>query len=91
MINKISKKSITFKFYSPEAQSVFIAGCFNDWNPSANPLKKNKDGNWSTVIKLTPGNYEYRFIADGRWRDDPTCESRCINQYGSYNCVLNVN
>ena len=90
MVDKISRKSITFKFYSTEAKSVFVAGCFNDWNPSANPMKKNKNGNWSTVVKLVPGSYEYRFIADGRWKDDPTCQSRRLNLYGSYNCVLNV-
>ena len=90
MINKISKKRVTFKFYAPEAQSVFLAGCFNEWNPAANPLKKNKDGNWSTVVSLVSGRYEYRFVADGQWKDDPTCEMRNVNQYGGYNCVLNI-
>ena len=90
MIDKISKKRVTFKFYAPEAESVYLAGCFNEWNPSANPLKKNKDGNWSTVISLVPGRYQYRFVADGQWKDDPTCEMRNVNQYGGYNCVLNV-
>jgi len=90
MIAKISKKKITFEFYAPEARSVFIAGSFNEWKPAANPLKKDKKGNWSTVVNLIPGSYEYRFIADGLWEDDPTCEMRNVNQYGDYNCVLNV-
>jgi nucleoid DNA-binding protein len=90
MIDKINKEKITFKFYSPEAQSVFLAGCFNEWNPAANPLEKNKEGNWSTVVNLVPGRYEYRFIADGLWKDDPTCMMRNLNQYGGYNCLLNV-
>jgi len=90
MIDKIINRKITFKFYAPEAQSVFIAGSFNEWNSATNPLEKNKEGNWSTVVDLVPGRYEYRFIADSLWKDDPACKVRNLNQYGGYNCVLNV-
>jgi 1,4-alpha-glucan branching enzyme len=90
MTEKIFKKRITFKYYAPEAEAVFLVGTFNGWNSAANPLKKNKEGNWSTVVNLFSGTYEYRFIVDGRWKDDPTCEIRHLNLYGGYNCVLIV-
>ncbi|HET6461712.1 MAG TPA: isoamylase early set domain-containing protein [Syntrophales bacterium] len=88
MSGKIVKKKITFKYYAPEAEAVAVVGTFNGWNSEANPLKKDKEGNWSTVASLYPGNYEYRYIVDGGWRDDPTCEIRHLNLYGGYNCVL---
>ena len=90
MTQKITKKKITFKYYAPEAEAVALVGTFNGWNYEANPLKRNKEGNWSTVVSLFPGNYEYRFIVDGRWKDDPACEIRHLNLYGGYNCVLYV-
>jgi len=90
MIEKIVKKKIAFKYYAPQAKAVALVGTFNGWNAEANTLKKNKEGNWSTVVSLFPGNYEYRFIVDGRWKDDPTCEIRHLNVYGGYNCVLYV-
>ena len=52
-------------------------------------MKKNAKG-WKTVKYLDPGIYEYRFIVDGVWADDPACKSRRSNQYGSENCVLEV-
>ena len=53
-------------------------------------MKRNKEGTWSAVMDLFPGTYEYRFIVDDRWNDDPTCEIRNLNRYGGYNCVLHV-
>jgi len=38
----------------------------------------------------TPGRYEYRFVVDGQWRDDPACTERVPNGFGSENCVLRV-
>jgi 1,4-alpha-glucan branching enzyme len=90
MTEKIIKKKIIFKYYALEAEAVAVVGTFNGWNSEANPLKKDKEGNWSTIVNLFPGNYEYRFIVDGRWKDDPTCEIRHSNLYGGYNCVLYV-
>ena len=90
MAGRIIKKRITFKYYAPEAEEVFVVGTFNGWSSEANPLKKDKDGNWSTLVDLFPGNYEYRFFVDGRWENDPACELRHLNLYGGYNCVLYV-
>jgi hypothetical protein len=57
---------------------------------AANPLKKNKEGTWSTALNLFPGTYEYRFIVDGKWKDDPACKKHHVNRYGGHNCVLMV-
>ena len=86
----MNKERITFKYCAPEAKAVFLVGSFNGWNTSANPLKKNKEGTWSTAVNLFPGTYEYLYVVDGEWRDDPDCwfQLRCINKYGGYNCVL---
>jgi len=90
MTQKIVKKKITFKYHAPEAKAVAVVGTFNGWNAEANSLKKDTKENWSTVVSLFPGSYEYRFIVDGRWKDDPSCELRHLNVYGGYNCVLYV-
>ncbi|NTW25530.1 MAG: hypothetical protein HGA37_12600 [Lentimicrobium sp.] len=52
------------------AQSVILTGSFNGW--SHNELKMNKvAGGWELPHVLGPGNYEYKFIVDGRWMPDP--------------------
>jgi 1,4-alpha-glucan branching enzyme len=85
-----SHKKIPFKYHAPEAKAVFLAGSFNGWNVSANPLKKDKEGYWSTTVKLFSGIYEYLFVVDGEWKDDPNCEKHYFNRYGGYNCLLTI-
>ncbi|RPI71302.1 MAG: hypothetical protein EHM45_23770, partial [Desulfobacteraceae bacterium] len=68
------KKKIQFQLSLPEAQNVSLAGDFNDWDVNAHPLKKQANGNgekkWRTVLYLSPGIYEYRYLVDGEWRND---------------------
>jgi 1,4-alpha-glucan branching enzyme len=85
---KKAAKKVSFKMAAPEAKDVFLVGDFNDWNISANPLKSNSKGIWNTSIKLAPGRYEYRFLIDGEWRNDPNSSSFVPNPFGSENCLL---
>ena len=53
-------------------------------------MKQDKKGMWRTTVSLEPGLYEYRFVVDEEWRDDPACEERCANAFGTCNCVVRV-
>jgi 1,4-alpha-glucan branching enzyme len=88
--SRAAGKISSFTLYEPQATEVFVAGCFNDWNPSATPLEKGEAGTWSCTIDLEPGRHEYRFVADGEWRDDPLNVMRCSNEFGTENCVVIV-
>lgn len=62
---------VTFRLKGfPEAQQVYLTGSFNQWQPDEIPMQKN-DSLWEKTIYLSPGNYEYKFIADGQWMPDP--------------------
>ncbi|MGB9629348.1 MAG: isoamylase early set domain-containing protein [Thermodesulfobacteriota bacterium] len=89
---KISQnlKQTRFSFFAPEAQSVSIAGTFNEWNPSFHPLKQDKKGMWKISLPLPPGQYEYLFFVDGRWQVDPNCPNLVGNPFGTLNCVKTV-
>mgnify|MGYP000067049513 FL=1 len=54
------------------AKLVSLVGDFNDWDVAAQPLKKQKDGSFKTVVELPIGTeYQYRFIIDGEtWAND---------------------
>lgn len=84
------KKRKVFQFSAPEAQAVYLAGNFNEWIPDSRPLKVGKNGVWRTTMTLAPGVYEYRFVVDGQWRDDPRCDEKIPNGMGSENCLLRV-
>ncbi len=88
---KNKKVAIEFVYSAPEAKAVFLAGSFNKWDPRALPMKKNKHGQWKATVKLVPGRYEYKFIADGSWVLDMRCPEVVANDKGTTNCVISVN
>lgn len=54
------------------AETVYVVGEFNDWNPASTPLKAMKDGTFSTTVDLEQGReYEFRYLIDGNeWKND---------------------
>ena len=79
-----------FELTHPSAQSVSVAGSFNDWQPAATPMIALGDGHWRTEINLPLGRYEYRLVVDGEWVDDPAAKETVGNPFGGLNAVLEV-
>lgn len=84
------EKEIEFSLKAPEAKKVYLAGEFNDWSPTATPMKKGKDGIWRVTLKLKTGKYEYKFVVDQVWMEDPVNPDKVPDPYGGYNSVLTV-
>lgn len=53
-----------------EAAQVVLSANFNAWNTGELFMGKTDDG-WTLPYVLAAGNYEYKFIVDGRWITDP--------------------
>lgn len=85
-----TKKSVTFHLDDPTASSVILTGTFCDWSVDKYPMKKDAKGVWKKAVSLVPGRYEYRFIVDGRWTNDPHCGETISNDFGSSNCVFRI-
>jgi 1,4-alpha-glucan branching enzyme len=85
-----STKKIQFVFPAPDAQKVSLGGDFNNWDTHAEPMKKDKKGIWKVTVNLESGRYEYRFFVDDKWEKDPSCTECVPNDFGSMNCVKNV-
>jgi 1,4-alpha-glucan branching enzyme len=90
MTTKGVKKRVTFKLNNPAAREVCLTGSFNAWNPTAKHLRKDSKGIWKTTMILSEGVYEYRFIVDGVWQDDPENPEKQMNEFGSHNSVIRV-
>ncbi|MCC5816206.1 MAG: carbohydrate-binding module 48 [Leptospira sp.] len=58
-------RTVHFKLHLPDKDTVAIIGSFNNWNYESDYLKKTKDGSFEIKLKLLPGTYHYKFIADG--------------------------
>jgi hypothetical protein len=86
----LEKQEVILTFSAPEAKVVNVAGNFNNWRPEATPLKNLDAGEWVVRLMLRSGQYEYRFVVDGRWCDDPEATGRVASPYGGFNSVLLV-
>ncbi|MDA7916126.1 glycogen-binding domain-containing protein [Verrucomicrobia bacterium] len=87
---KSTKKRVNFALDAADAEGVVLVGCFTDWAEGALPMKKNKDGIWKKMVNLNPGSYEYRFLVDGSWRNDPDCPDTRSNGFGEFNNLREV-
>jgi len=65
---KAAKKvTVVFEANCPLATTVSVAGSFNNWAVDKDMLKKDKKtGLWTAKISLAAGDYEYKFVCDGK-------------------------
>jgi 1,4-alpha-glucan branching enzyme len=87
---KVKRQRISFSFESSDAKEVNLVGNFNNWNPKKHPMKKDDNGRWTKAVILPPGKYEYKFLVDGQWKQDPQNARICPNNFGTYNNVFNL-
>jgi len=86
----MAEKMVKFTFKSGENyKSVYIAGDFTDWQSQPVMMKKGRGNTWTALAPMTPGEHEYKFIADGQWMLDPGAPHRA-NNIGSENSVIRV-
>ena len=52
------------------SEKVILTGTFNNWDRNELLMNKTAAG-WSLKYHISPGMYEYKFIADGNWLTDP--------------------
>lgn len=71
------------------AKKIVLAGNFNDWDKEELAMTKTNDG-WALPYVLGPGNYQYKFIVDGRWITDPDNPVKLKDIKGNENSFLVV-
>ena len=67
------------------AGAVAVAGDFNDWEPVA--MKKQKVGMFVRHVPVGVETFEYKFLVDGRWINDPDHSTWAANRFGTVNSV----
>ncbi|MCC6651368.1 MAG: hypothetical protein IT348_09505, partial [Candidatus Eisenbacteria bacterium] len=80
----------TFRYSGPGG-TVNVAGEFNSWSTSADPMKKQADGSWTLTKELPAGKDAYKFVVDGtNWKEDPAAKETVDDGYGGKNAVMVV-
>ncbi|MEO5365866.1 MAG: glycogen-binding domain-containing protein [Magnetococcus sp. WYHC-3] len=84
-------KRVVFQVTAEPGSEVFVAGSFNNWNPTQNRMSDNPgSGHCKTTILLPPGRHEYKFVINGEWRMDLNCAESMPNGQGSMNSIVSV-
>lgn len=84
------KGNVRFRLRGYEnAKKVILSGTFNRWNENLFRMYKIENG-WEVILKLSPNDYQYKFIVDGNWMEDPTNPDKVVNEFGGYNSHIGV-
>lgn len=73
---------VAFVCRAPEASHISIVGDFNDWNPDANPMMRQPDGQWLARLELKHGHHRYAFLVDGNRVLDPNATGKTRDSQG---------
>jgi 1,4-alpha-glucan branching enzyme len=87
---KTQKRRITFKLEAAEAKEAILVGDFNSWDVTKHTMKRDNKGRWTKMVSLAPGSYEYKFLVDGQWQNDPSNDQMVHNSFGTLNNILTV-
>lgn len=66
----VEQDQVEFRFYRPKAKQVYLAGDFNEWDQVLHPMMRTPEGYWLARMHLPPGEFSFRYCADGEWFSD---------------------
>jgi 1,4-alpha-glucan branching enzyme len=70
MVTQTADGAVEFRFYRPQAGQVFLAGDFTSWQESCLRMAVDADGWWRCRLRIAPGFYQFRYLADQEWFTD---------------------
>jgi 1,4-alpha-glucan branching enzyme len=89
MNKKIVKmRRVQFEYRNDEASSVFIVGDFNAWNRKKHEMVRSNGGTYLKTLMLPHGSYQYKFLVDGKWKNDPLNKATSVNCFRQLNNVI---
>ena len=87
----VYSKEKAFRFYAPNANEVYVVGDFNNWKiDEGSKLERSDNGEWAKSFYLLPGQYRYKFVADGLWLWDPKNSEKERNPYGDFDSIFKL-
>jgi chromosome partitioning protein len=89
-----ARREVVVRYRDLRASDVRIAGDFNGWVPDKGVRSLiETEGTarvWTKILRLPPGRYQYRYVVDGEWREDPENPEVASGAVGGRNSVLVV-
>ncbi len=79
---------VKFHIVAPQAKEVYVVGDFNDWQQNTTSRMELSNGVWTKSLRFGTGRYQYRFIVDGVWTEDPNNPVKELNPFGQMNSTI---
>jgi 1,4-alpha-glucan branching enzyme len=88
---EVTPQGVRFTFGGTAAKTVHLAGDFNGWSVTTDPLTRGADGAWSIVKALPAGTHAYKFVVDGTtWKPDDANPASADDGFGGKNSIVTV-
>ena len=88
---EVNGNEVTFRYQSDTAQAVYLAGSMTDWDTNKKLMTKDENGVFTITLSLTDGKYQYKFVVDGSWVEDPLNNGEKVDDgFGGNNSVVVV-
>lgn len=89
---KVRNGVVRFVYHNDEANSVSLAGDFNNWDSTSRLFNRDSAGLWYIEIAVpNSGTYQYKFVVNGvNWVEDPNNGLKTTDTYGGLNSILVV-
>jgi 1,4-alpha-glucan branching enzyme len=85
------ERAVVFEIDARPDSRVYLAGSFNNWNPTSHPLTYHPEsGLFRETLLLPPGQHEYKFVIDGVWTLDSKTGSCVFTASGIVNNMVKV-
>ena len=83
-------QKVVLSFQNHQQHDIQIAGEFNEWIADKDVQTITENNITHKVFYVEPGDYQYRLIVDGKWRNDPTNPRQALSALGIHNSLLHV-
>ena len=90
MIQTMGGGWVRFVFEEAVEAEVFLVGDFNRWDEWSHRMERCENGTHQILVKLNPGEYEFKYRCGFAWFNDPVAHKYVLNCWGSENSVVVV-
>jgi hypothetical protein len=90
MIQVLADGWVRFSFAEAVDMNVFVVGDFNSWDEESDRMELQDDGTYQAMLKLGPGEFEFKYKCGGAWFNDRYAHKYVRNCWGSENSVVVV-
>lgn len=75
-----------------DVERAAVVGEFNDWDESATPMTRQRDGRLAATVSLEPGrSYRFRYhLGEDRWENDWSADDYVPNDFGGSDSLVEL-